>query len=356
MSLKDIAIAANTSVSTVSRVLNHKTNATHDPALYERIWELAAAQGYTPNDTARQLRMPTVEKTAYTVDIFLTRFEFLDSDPFFKELYDCLREELMLKGYHMGELLSSEDILYLSSIAGNNEHMPYRSHRSTLATTIDGSTAMVQKENTGLIILGKCPANIIPALKKRYGQIVGIDRNPSEFLYDEIFCNGTTAATTAMEYLLSQGHNRIAYIGDCSYEARYVGYCQVLISHHLPLDHNLIIPTDQTYDEGVSAAAKLLAMPAALRPTATFCANDITAHGVIKYLKRHGRSGYMPAIIAIDNIKASESTTPMLTTIDIPKQQMCHLAIELLSDRLSNGHTDNVRLELPFKLIVRESC
>jgi len=46
----------------------------------------------------------------------------------------------------------------------------------------------------------------------------------------------------------------------------------------------------------------------------------------------------------------------MLTTINIPKEEMVHMALTLLTDRKNGNHRENVRVELPCRLIERESC
>lgn len=178
----------------------------------------------------------------------------------------------------------------------------------------------------GLILLGKCPTELISFLKNQYRFLVGIDRNPTNFDYDEIICNGTTAAVTAMDYLISLGHKKIAYIGDCSYEARYIGYYQSLMAHKLPLDYSNIYPTCQTRQEGKQMMQLIL--------------------------EKENR----PSVISIDNIRESALSKPMLTTIDIPKREMAHHAVIMLMDRIKNGHTENIRIELPCHLITRESC
>ena len=42
--------------------------------------------------------------------------------------------------------------------------------------------------------------------------------------------------------------------------------------------------------------------------------------------------------------------------LDIPKEEMAHHAVKLLLDRIHNGHNSAARIELPCKLLVRESC
>ena len=100
------------------------------------------------------------------------------------------------------------------------------------------SFSATDKHADGIILLGKCPSELISPLQNHYHNIVGIDRNPTDFAYDEVICNGTNAAITAMNYLISLGHKKIRLHRDCSYEARYIGYYQSLISHSLPLDYS----------------------------------------------------------------------------------------------------------------------
>nr|MBP3599321.1 LacI family DNA-binding transcriptional regulator [Eubacterium sp.] len=358
MSLKKIAELTGTSISTVSRVLNTPEHTCHTPGLAERIWETAHELGYLPNPSARNLRLGTSEtNTPFTVDFFLTRFDSMDKDPFFAELFQYMKEELFHSGCLLGDILSSVDIVALGSNQPD-EHpdpVPYRSSEKVLSERTPTSNAFVtRKANTGLIILGKCPAELVPLIKKRYSYIAGIDRNPTDYEYDEVVCNGTTAAEKAVEYLISLGHKTIAYIGDCTYESRYIGYYQTLVNHKIPADYKNVHPTDQTAEEGYRIMCQIIDSPEP--PTAIFCANDATALGVLRALKQHKKRGYLPSIISIDNILDSQNTTPMLTTIDIPKKEMGHLALTLLLDRKKEAHRENIRVELPCRLIVRESC
>ncbi len=355
MSLKKIAERAGTSVSTVSRVLNSPEHRCNEPGLAERIWELADELHYLPNHAARDLRLGgRQEPPAFTADLFLARFDSVEKDPFFYELYLHIKEELLQQGCLFGRLLNSADISGLTG-GPHTGSIPWKSTKdSHPGAKVISPSLIREKKNTGLIILGKCPHELIPLLKKRYACIVGIDRNPTEYEYDEVICNGTTAAEKAMNYLIGLGHRNIAYIGDCTYEARYIGYYQALIDHKIPFNYGNIHPTGQTKEEGFHVMTALL--KAENRPSAIFCANDSTALGVLDALKQNKKRGYMPSIISIDNINDSQKTLPMLTTIDIPKKEMVHLALSLLVDRKDGGHHEYIRAELPCRLIERESC
>ena len=336
MSLKEIAHRAGTSVSTVSRVLNQPDYKCKNPELKARIWAAAQEISYTPNTAAQTLKSgaPQIKTTPLTFDIFLTRFPSLSQDLFFSELFEFLKKELLRQQCVIGKFLTLPEVTSMLN------------EKSSFSAT--------DKHAEGIILLGKCPSELISPLQNHYHNIVGIDRNPTDFAYDEVICNGTNAAITAMNYLISLGHKKIAYIGDCSYEARYIGYYQSLISHSLPLDYSNIYPTSQTREEGMKTMELILQRDSL--PTAIFCANDSTALGVFDCLRHRRKKGYVPSIISIDNIRESEQTKPMLTTIDIPKEELGHHAVKLLLDRIHNGHNSAARIELPCKLLVRESC
>lgn len=330
MSLKQIATMCNTSYSTVSRVLNNPNHICSEPGLSEKIWAAARQINYLPNPAARELRAGTSKReNAITIDVLLTRFDSLDTDSFFRELYQSIKEEVLESQCLLGSILNVPDI-----------SLPMNSFE--------------QKEKKGLIVLGKCPPSILPTLKKKYPYLVGIDRNPTNYEMDEIICNGKNAAIMAMEYLISLGHTRIAYIGDCSYETRYMGYYEALQNHNLFLDYNNIYPTGQTFEEGYQAYFSLLEKEQL--PSAIFCANDGTALGVLSAMKKKKKRGFQPSIISIDNIKDAEKTSPLLTTINIPKEDMGHLAVSILLHRMAKKHSEYLRLELPCSLVVRDSC
>ncbi|MDO4522064.1 MAG: LacI family DNA-binding transcriptional regulator [Eubacteriales bacterium] len=356
MSLKKLAALAGTSVATVSRVLSRPDYQCSDPALQKRIWELAEELDYHPNPSARELRLGSLGTgDTFKVDFFLARFDSLEKDLFFQEVFQFIKGELMQRGCLLGKIMNAAE---LQSDFGETkgDHIPYKSAGSVRAERrLRSAVAMVElKKNTGLIILGKCPRELIVRLQRRYSCMVGIDRNPTEYEYDEVVCDGAAAAQKAVEYLIGCGHREIDYIGDCTYESRYIGYYQSLLAHRIPLDYANIHPTDQTEEEGFRAMTQLL--EAAKYPKAVFCANDTTAFGVLRAVKTHKKRGYHPSVISIDNTRQAARCRPALTSIDMPKRELAHLAMMLLLDRRDGGHQANVRLELPCRLVERESC
>lgn len=323
MSLKKISEMTGVSVSTVSRILNNAPGSAASQEVRERVWRAAQEIGYTPNRSAQHLRKGDVPEKPRRIAVVIARIQSLEADPFFHELYMNVQSELFRAGCASVRVDAYDEA---------NVRLP---------------------ECDGMVILGRCSHLLLEHLKHACPNLVGIWRNPTDFDIDEVVCDGKKAANMAVEYLLKLGHRTIAYIGDCSYESRYVGYCEALIRNNIPIDYPLIIPTAQTGDEGRLAMQKLAASGAA---TAVFCANDVTATGALQALNEMGRKRPKIAVIAIDNTDLAQETKPLLTTIDIPREDMAHMAVSVLVDRMNRGHREHVRVEFPCRLVRRMSC
>ena len=335
MSLKKIAQMTGASVATVSRVLNHPDYQCQDKKLTERIRQAARELDYVPNQNARQLKIGSCKnmpkEKPFKIDILLARFHSFAEDPFFEELYRYIETECYQLNCIPGQILHVPDICIL------------------------GAENRLRAD--GMLVLGKCPQTAADIILRKYHGVVAIDRNPMDYRMDEITCNGAHAAGMAVEYLLELGHTDIAYVGDCTMEARYSGYYECLLNHKISLIYEYIVPTNQTRQEGYQAFHRLKTLHKP--PTAVFCANDVTALGFLQAMKdgngRRRKQVYRPAVISIDDIEEAVRFSPMLTTIQIPKGDMAHLAVLTLKDRLQGGHQACVRMELPCHLMVRES-
>lgn len=321
MSLKKIAQQVGVAPSTVSRVLSGKGSCASQP-VRDAIFQAALEMGYQPNQAARILRTGQKEKPARPrVGVVLARIQSLDSDPFFSELYRAIETELYSQQMDFAGIWREGDDLSA-------------------------------RPADGFLILGRCPEKLLYALRDRTPNVVGLWRNPLNFEVDEVVCDGAKAAAMAVEHLLSLGHRQIAYIGDCSYESRYVGYCETLIRHNLPLNYRIIFPTDQTEKQGFEAMSRLLAGNE--EATAVLCANDISAVGALQAMGQ-SRDARRLCVISIDDIDQAQYTRPMLTTVAIPRQDMAHMAVALLKDRMNGGHREYLRVELPCRIVSRES-
>ncbi len=345
MSIKEIAKLAGTSSATVSRVLNQPNYRCSDKKLVEKIWKYAAELNYVPNESARNLKRGTsaVQEKVYQIQILATRSDGNFADPFYSELLRVIRTEI-----HRNQCILS-NVWYSSAFSGNRP-----SDKAKAAQMITEMCNSPSDEKDGLIILGKCEPEALKKLKKEYKNIISVNRNSTNYEVDEILCDGKKIAKMAMEYLIDLGHRKIGYVGECRNDARYLGYMHVLSKYDLELIPEFVANVKQSEKNGYNAMEKFLLEEE--RPTAFFCANDITAVGMTKCLNHYRNRTYSPSIISIDNIEESQFTTPMLTTVNLPKEQMGKFAVYMLLDRIKGGHENVVRLELEGNLIRRSSC
>ena len=114
-------------------------------------------------------------------------------------------------------------------------------------------------------------------------------------------CDGRKIAQMAVEYLIGLGHQKIGYVG--AVEPMHVirGIYQTLREHDIEVEPEIIMKTRQTEVEGFKMMERLLESEE--RPTAIYCANDISAVGMLKCMTNNKKCGYTPSIIGNDDIE-----------------------------------------------------
>ena len=91
--------------------------------------------------------------------------------------------------------------------------------------------------------------------------------------------------------------------------------------------------------------------------SAIICANDSSYFGVLKALKEFHKS--IPedvSVIGINDMEEIRYLDPMLTSMSIPAEDMGNLVVQLLISRIHQTHSTPVKLYIPSKLTIRDSC
>lgn len=344
MTIKEIAELCGTSTATISRVLNNPDYKCADPKLKERIWTIAGKYDYVPNEAARNLKIgePRGEKV-YHINIILTRIGADETDPFYNELLGLISTEL----HHHSCVMSN--LWYMPYFALDKKYGK-KEIRDNLKKILEKS----KEKPDGLIIMGKCKKEVLEILKENYKGIVMIVRNHADSGVDEVLLDGNQIASTALEYLISLGHKKIGYIGDCRFDECFTGYMNAMRIHQLDVNMEWVIEAPRSEAGGYDAMEQILGMSD--KPTALFCLVDAIAIGAMRRLNRRKNKLYMPSIIASDGIEEGKYISPMLTTVECPKEDMAQLAVLLLINRLKKGHKSPAKIVVDGKLVVRESC
>lgn len=347
LTIQDIAKLAGVSKATVSRVLNHKP--TVAPEIRDHVMKIVNERGFVPSITATMLRGGRTQLIGVLAPPLIWPYV----------------PEIMLGVAEVTDRTNYEVVLYTMR--------PTRNHSDVL------DRILAMKLSTGLLAI--MPGQLGSHLDHLYKQgvpIVTIEDQVAPNSTPWIGINNVSSACEATRYLLDLGHRRIGHIlGPADYicvQERYDGYCQALREAGLEPNPALIWQGDFAETGGRACAHQIFALAPEERPTAIFAANDQMAFGVIDVAEHyHVRIPDDLALIGFDDMPIAAFAKPGLTTVRQPHREIGEMACELLLSMIDpqnyplqhtfetfsgtgEGDSNNLRILLPTKLIVRESC
>jgi DNA-binding LacI/PurR family transcriptional regulator len=335
LTLKEIAALAGVHSSTVSRIINSPDDRFASREVRERVWELVKENRYVPNKSAQTLRKKGSREEPGENGLLacvLGRAKNTEDNPFFSEAARAVTAHALSFGYTV-------QMLY-----------------SVLEPEARPAAAKSERQ-LGAVVLGRFEGeSAARLLESKYKNIVYLGRNPIDADWDQVICDGYAAARTALEYLISRGHTRIAYIGEKKNEARYRAYLDMAAEGGLESDPSLSVDCPQNSEGGGCQGAERLLRQAKPLPTAIFCASDLIALDAMSRLREAAiKVPERISVIGMDNIVSSGYASPMLTTIGMPTIEMANVAVQTLIGRIRKLHRLPLKINLPCKLVARES-
>ncbi|MCI9273379.1 MAG: LacI family transcriptional regulator [Clostridiales bacterium] len=323
--IKQVAKEAGVSVATVSRVLNGEDKVS--PATKQHVLEVVKQMGYTPNVLGRNLRTSATRKVLVLAPSLSNQF-------------------------------------YASVIRGMETVARKQAYQVLTSSTY--SREETERELLSMLYSRSVDGVVLLSSKLSADQLSGIAREKPLVMCCEYTQGAQLSAVTidnyqagreAVEYLIKRGHKRIALITNESvYSARQrtQGYLDALTACGLPVKTEFIVPTEYTFQAGVSAAKKLMRIKDP--PTAIFAISDELAAGVVKVLNEKGmRPGNDVDVFGFDNTSLAKMITPSLSTVSQPRRQMGEQAMTLLLEKITNKNTGNRLVILPHQLVLRET-
>jgi LacI family transcriptional regulator len=340
-SIREVAAEANVSLSTVSKVLNNKTDVHISPATRERVRAAAHRIGYHPSAIARGLagmRMNTLGLILAYDQASVT------SDPYLGACLDGILD--INKQRRQKTVLFTED-----SWEEAYDNLP-----SYCDGHCDGLMLLIPRTNSAIVSLLKARRPSVPFI------LVGDSREDAGVVCVDV--DNVRAAREAVGYLIGLGHRRIAaFCGNsdfCSSEQRLAGYRQALEEAGIPYDPEIVFPGEYWGGYGRENIAALRERfsgeRASERPTAIFCFNDRIAVSTIEALADAGFAvpGEM-SVMGFDDIAVASTIRPQLTTVRQNVREVGRLAantlLDLIDGRIALGH----RAWAPAEIIVRDS-
>ena len=334
VTIRDMALKLALSPATVCRAL--KNDQLVSKHTRKRVFELAQRLGYRANDHARMLRTGRT----HTIGCIVPRL----NDPSIAAIVSGMEQAARREEFH----------LILVQSLGDNE-IEAEAVRRLFDKGVDGLIVAPPPHTTQDQL-----EHFEPFIQKNV-PVVLLDHPGNERDYMNIVVDHYRAGIEMTRHLLSLGRRRILHITSCSpgpaFAAVCEGFQQALAGAGLPLREKNILQTDLTWEAGLRTAEWIGRWEEL--PDAIFAANDACAAGCMTGLLQQGIS--VPDRIAVTgygNDPISTATTPALTTIRYPGEQMGELALVQLIHRLQQGTTHSnpvVSILLRGLLLVRDS-
>src|SRR5665647_1909030 len=312
LTITDVALAAGVSVATVSKVINGRDGIA--TATSARVLGVVQELGYESSLVARSLR----SHHTHVIGILVAEFE-----PFSAEI---------LKGAGSGLGDTDYELLAYTGARQSGRAGWERRYLSRLSgTLIDGA-----------IIVTPTVVDADPAC------------GPADL--PTVESDNLTGGLLATRHLIELGHRRIAFLAGRpdleSSRQREAGFRQALSEAGIEVDPSLVRMSDYRRDAAHQPAIELLSRPD--RPTAIFAGNDLSAIGTMEAAQEMGLD--VPgdvSVIGFDDIPEAARTTPPLSTVRQPIQQMGSAAVELLIALMDGRIPETMHVRLPTSLVLR---
>lgn len=311
VSLKDIAIAANVSPTTVSLVLNDRPSRISEAKKAE-IKALAEKYNYVPNANAVGL----AKQTTNTIGVIIPDIE----NPFFSGLASAIEKELRNHGYNI-ILINSDDKL--------DEDI--NAIRLLINRGVDGLILTLASES--LIKQDE----IVEMLDKSAIPYVQVDRVYWQKHINYVTYNDYEGQFALTDYVIKKGFRRIILLAPPAksfhFKERVRGFKEAHLANKLEVDEAMIIPASYRYQGGYDITETVLS----LKPDVILAANDIVAYGVIKRLTELNYK--VPDDIAVtgyDDLAFSKMALVPLTTMRQDTKALGKHGVNLLMDQIKH--------------------
>ena len=322
--IKDIAAMAGVSVTTVSRVLNHRPDV--NSSTREKVEQIIRECHFVGNTNARGL------KQGNEVIGVIIRGR---SNPFLSSL--------------------AESILERADNVPDNFVTEYIDERADEFRTAVRMTR--QNHVKGLIFVGSLIDDRVEAIRNLDVPMVFTTVNAESASLpraSSVAVDDRSMGRLVAEELLNCGHRSIAVFGSNpvagdSLAMRFQGFCDAFTDRGLSYDHTLYRETRFSFEAGYDVARTFFTE----RPdtTALFAMSDTVAVGAIRALKDLGRS--VPedvSVIGFDGVDIGRFTLPRLTTVEQPVEEIARRSVNLLLDMMEKEATPrHILVEASFR-------
>ncbi|MEV8240767.1 LacI family DNA-binding transcriptional regulator [Microbacterium testaceum] len=324
----DVARTAGVSAQTVSNVLNDRPGFT--PETRDRVLAAVRSTGYVPDPAGRHLRTGLSRRVGFS----MSRDDLDPRNPFTLAFLDAV----------------------LSTASARDQRVLVYTHE---VGADDGFRAdALRGETDGFILANSTPGDPRVAILDDLGipyALMGRTLPSQAQAWVDI--DNAAAIAPAVEHLIDTGRSRIAYVGPDSRASwigeRHRGVVDTLRRHGLPLPEEWNV-TGPPGDVRARLEALLAADQA--RPDAIVAASDPLARVAVDVAREHGLAvGTELAVTGFDGGVLATSTTPHLTTVEIPVPEIADRVVRRLLARIDGTDEAASGEIVDTRLVIAES-
>jgi len=229
---------------------------------------------------------------------------------------------------------------FIDKLKSDNLSLPFK---ITKGVSFDGS-----------ILIGRFTSEYADLISSKLKNLVFYTGYSPAHNYDCVWFNFSNSAYIQCEYLISNGHKNIGFLGNKgSYKnkEKLMGITTALENHKLPVIQEYFFNSDEDYQTEFDKLIKINKMP-----TAFVCEYDFTAIELIKLLYKKGiRVPDDVSVIGSGNTEMSLLSIPALTTLDLNIEYSCEAAVSLLCRKIKRPDKPCENIAISSTLVERES-
>lgn len=328
--LRDVAQAADVSLSVVSRVLNQDPTLRLRPEKRDRVVRVARELGYRPNAAGRSLRT----RSTGAIGVMLPKI----TNPYFADLIQGIEDEC--------------DTVDLTPILGRSERL--RPGSSILARMVDEGrvdgfilqlTDELSTEDVDAVLAPSVPRVLVQSHTAGQKGSVVLD-----------VAEGIRVAT---EHLISLGHTDIAFATGRPHhdtaQIREEAFRAAMGRAGLSVEERWVARAGLYFEDGDGVFRGFWSTGS--RPTAILAANVNLGLGILRAAVWAGVEvpGAL-SVISLHDSELAEQSIPPMSTVRMPVYELGGLTVRHLQEILAGGEPREIVLsEPPPELVVRGS-